>query len=168
MYVYVGTFVVAAVVLSTTLGFYTPLSDHPRVLVVLEVLVNLSLILEVALRATVLGKAYLQSWYNILDVAMACLSGGFLFFEAPIDSRHGHRESTREDMELSQSLVMLRIIVQFARLLLIAEHAQRSRKSLQAADDVVMGSPFDDLNLDFALLRERDMQAKHCGEYDGF
>ena len=44
-----------------------------------------------------------------------------------------------QDAELSQSLIMFRILVQFGRLLMIAEHVQRARKSQDSGDVNMLG-----------------------------
>lgn len=71
-------------------------------------------------------------------------------------------------MELSNSLVMARTLVQFGRLLLIAQHAHRSRQA-KSSDDVAfssLGADGLDINLDFALLREQQLQASHRNAED--
>mmetsp|Transcript_101585 Transcript_101585/g.287848 ORF Transcript_101585/g.287848 Transcript_101585/m.287848 type:complete len:172 (+) Transcript_101585:83-598(+) len=141
----------AGVLLATTLGFETPLHRSPRLVNALEAFVCLSLWVEIGLRATVVGAAFWASWFNIFDVAVAAASSCCLFWEAPSEEFQFQR---REDTELGQSLVMLRIVVQFARVMFIAEHAQRARGRK------LSGSPFEDLGLDFSVLRER-------GERDG-
>merc|ERR1719167_1735840 len=118
-----------------TLGLDTPLRDAPGALLALEGVVSASLLAEVALRAMVLGWAYLRSWSNVLDSAVALASVGLLFLVAPQASRSKDFEAQKQDVELSQSLVMARTIVQFVRLALIASHAKRSRQA-NAADDV--------------------------------
>mmetsp|Transcript_36708 Transcript_36708/g.104432 ORF Transcript_36708/g.104432 Transcript_36708/m.104432 type:complete len:169 (-) Transcript_36708:112-618(-) len=145
------TFFLAGVLLLTSLGFETPLRSRPRVVLLLEALVTFSLIAEVFLKAVVLGSGHLRSCSGALDATMGGLSAVFLFFEAPT-ARFG--EQKRVDLELSQSLVMLRILVQFGRLLVIAEHAHRAGR-LRAAT-----SPFDELGLDFSNLRRCELEAQ--------
>ncbi|CAK0855056.1 unnamed protein product, partial [Prorocentrum cordatum] len=107
----------------------TPLRDAPVMLLALESLVTLSLFAEVILRAVVLGSEYLRSWSNLLDSLAAAASAALLFWAAPRASRRRDFEGQKEDVELSQSLVMARIIVQFCRLLLIAQRAKRSHQA---------------------------------------
>mmetsp|Transcript_15883 Transcript_15883/g.31104 ORF Transcript_15883/g.31104 Transcript_15883/m.31104 type:complete len:239 (+) Transcript_15883:1-717(+) len=150
------TFLIAGLLLATSLGLDTPLRTSPYTTLALEACVSLSLVAEVVLRAYIVGKRYLQKCANIVDVLVASLSTGFLFVAAP---RAGYSEERREDLGLSQSLVMTRIVMQFARLLLIAEHSQRSRRD---------GAKGEELDLDFAALREHDgLLAKRCSGDDG-
>merc|ERR1719375_1965379 len=99
------------------------------------------------MRATVWGKDYLQTWSNVFDVVIAVASFNCLFIAAP----SAGSDEKKQDAELSQSLVMLRIIVQFSRILFIAEHAQRMRKALT---DNPLGSPLEAIDLDFGSLKE--------------
>ncbi|CAE7949841.1 unnamed protein product, partial [Symbiodinium sp. KB8] len=78
-FLYLATMVLAAVLLCVTLGMDSPLRDAPRVLLFLEGLVTASLVLEVALRAVVLGASYLKSWSNAVDCLVAVLSAGLFF-----------------------------------------------------------------------------------------
>merc|ERR1712032_602769 len=68
---YLATFLLAGVLLAMTLGLNTPLRDAPRTMLLMELLVSLSLVLEVGLRAAVLRRAYLQTWTNLLDLIVA-------------------------------------------------------------------------------------------------
>jgi hypothetical protein len=164
---YLATLVLAGALLAITLGLDTPVRDAPGALLALETLVTLSLFTEVVLRAVVLGREYLRSWSNILDGAMALASASLMFWAAPRASKAEDFERQKEDVELSQSLVMARIIVQFGRVLLIAEHTRRSRQA-KSADDVSFSNLASemglDIDLDFSVLREQNLQAKHRDE----
>mmetsp|Transcript_110763 Transcript_110763/g.196226 ORF Transcript_110763/g.196226 Transcript_110763/m.196226 type:complete len:231 (+) Transcript_110763:55-747(+) len=152
--IYILTFLLAGLLFAINLGLDTPLRDSPTILLALEATITLSLVLEVGLRAAVLGYDYLRSWSNMLDTFIAAASV-IMYFGA----------QQMQDVELSQSLVMLRIIVQFGRILVIAEHAQRLRKAMLEGDFGV-GSPLDAIDLNFANLSE-EIQAKNRGENDG-
>merc|ERR1719389_397759 len=130
-------------------------------LLVLEGVVSLSLFLEVMLRAVVLGRDYLRSWPNILDGIVALASGSLLFFAAPRASKAEEFEKQKEDVELSQSLVMARILVQFGRVLLIAEHARRSRQAKSAGGQDVSFAGLTELDFDFSLLRDERLLARN-------
>merc|ERR1719213_87954 len=106
--------------------------------------------MEVVLRAIVLGREYLSSVSNILDGIVAIASASLLFVAAPRASKAEEFEKQKEDVQLSQSLVMARTIVQFGRVIMIAEHARRSRQA-KSSDDVAFSSLGD---LDFSMLRE--------------
>lgn len=166
---YGSTFLLAAVLLAQALGFDTPLGGEPRLRFLLETLITMSLLVEVALRAVVLGREYLDSWYNIFDGTIALASGFFLFWASPLSSpkselKNAFSEEKQEDLELSQSLVMVRIIVQFARVLLIVEHTQRLRRERDGGGDV---PDFDEIDLDFGVLQEKVLQSRRRGEDDG-
>lgn len=168
---YVGTLVLAGVLLAVTLGMDTPLKDAPGALMVLEALVTISLFAEVLLRAVVLGRDYLRSWANILDSVIAVASASLLFWAAPRASRQLDFETQKEDVEMSQSLVMARIMVQFLRVLLIAQHAQRSSRQAAGRTEDISFSSLEasggadwDMDFDFAALRERELQEKHRTE----
>jgi len=150
------TFLLATVLLLTTLGFLTPLSGRPHFVLGLEVVVTATLAMEVGLKATVMGRVHLRTWTGALDACIAVVSVGFLIFEAPLAK---FRSERREDLELSQSLVMLRILVQFGRLLLLAEHAQRARKKS-------VYTSLEDLSLDFSALREWELRMQQQEDYD--
>mmetsp|Transcript_6127 Transcript_6127/g.14639 ORF Transcript_6127/g.14639 Transcript_6127/m.14639 type:complete len:247 (+) Transcript_6127:97-837(+) len=142
------TFLLGAVLLTTALGFDTPLRGRPHFQFLLEACVSLSLAMEVALKIRMFGLEYAKSYSNVLDAVIALASIAML-----VGGENAHSKATHvEDIELSESLVMMRIMLQFGRLLVIAEHVQRSRK-YQSGDE--MASPFDDLDFDFALLREK-------------
>lgn len=158
---YLGTLVLAGILLAVTLGLDTPLRDAPRMLLVLEGVVSLSLFMEVVLRAVVLGRSYLQSYANILDGLVAVASASLLFWAAPRASASQEYERQKEDVELSQSLVMARTIVQFGRVLLIAEHARRSRQA-KSADDITFATL--SAEFDFSALCEPQLQEKHREE----
>eukprot|EP00931_Biecheleriopsis_adriatica_P069055 TRINITY_DN42948_c0_g1_i1.p1 TRINITY_DN42948_c0_g1~~TRINITY_DN42948_c0_g1_i1.p1 ORF type:complete len:243 (+),score=56.59 TRINITY_DN42948_c0_g1_i1:56-730(+) len=169
---YLATMVLAALLLCATLGLDTPLRDAPVALFVVEAIVTLSLVAEVVLRAIVLGHSYMKSWSNIIDCSVALVSAILFFIAAPAASRAKDDERQKEDLELSQSLVMARIIVQFCRVLLIASHARRSRQSLFSVQSDVSFANLSDLlqysdleqDFDFTLLREKDMQERHRKE----
>mmetsp|Transcript_117023 Transcript_117023/g.331178 ORF Transcript_117023/g.331178 Transcript_117023/m.331178 type:complete len:232 (-) Transcript_117023:156-851(-) len=168
-YLYIATFVLAGCLLVANLGMDTPLRDAPRVLVMLEALVSLSLFLEVVLRAVALGREYVRSCANLVDGAVAAASVFLMFWAAPQAVRAHNFEGEKEDVELSESLVMGRIIFQFVRVLLIAQHARRSKQA-KASEDVtfssLIGAP--DLNLDFAVLLERQLQEqRRSQDFDG-
>jgi len=171
-YLYLATLVLAGVLLAITLGLDIPLRDSPRLLTGLEAIISLSLCAEVALRATVLGKDYIRSWPNVLDAVVALASASLLFWAAPRASQEGHLEKQKEDVELSQSLVMARTLVQFGRILVIAQHTQRSRQA-NAGDDVTFSALYAesgfDIDFDFALLRERRLRSEKqlSDDYDG-
>lgn len=173
-FLYLGTLLVSGVLLAVTLGIDTPMRDAPGVLLFLEGLVTFSLFTEVLLRAVVLGREYLRSWPNILDAAIALASASLMFFAAPRASKAEEFEKQKEDVELSQSLVMARTLMQFGRVMLIAEHARRSRQS-KSSDDLDFSSlgagaagNLDLGDLDFAVLREHTLQAVHrSGAGDG-
>lgn len=158
---YLGTLVLAGILLAITLGLDTPLRDAPQVLLTLEAVVSLSLFMEVVLRAVVLGRSYMQSYANILDGLVAIASASLLFWAAPRASASQEYERQKEDVELSQSLVMARMLVQFGRVLLIAEHARRSRQA-KSADDISFASLSADF--DFSTLCEPQLQEKHRDE----
>eukprot|EP00439_Symbiodinium_sp_Y106_P025212 s79_g3.t1 len=172
-FLYLATMVLAAVLLCVTLGMDSPLRDAPRVLLFLEGLVTASLVLEVALRAVVLGASYLKSWSNAVDCIVAVLSAGLFFFAAP--SARGD-EAQKEDIELSQSLVMARVILQFGRVLVIASHARRARQEQSAANGEISFSQLTDLiehadiekDFDFSVLRAQEMQDRHRQDDFGF
>mmetsp|Transcript_22173 Transcript_22173/g.40794 ORF Transcript_22173/g.40794 Transcript_22173/m.40794 type:complete len:245 (+) Transcript_22173:98-832(+) len=148
------TFVLGAILLTTALGFDTPLRGRPHLQFFLEACVSLSLALEVALKIRMFGCEYAKSYSNVLDAVVALASIAML-----VGGENAHSKATHtEDIELSESLVMMRIMMQFGRLLIIAEHVQRSRK-YQSGDE--MASPFDDLDFDFGLLRERGARTGH-------
>jgi len=166
---YLGTLVLAGVLLAITLGLNTPLRDAPVALLGFEAIVSLSLSMEVTLRAIVLGKEYLRSWSNVMDVAVALASVSLMFWSAPRASRANDFEAQKEDVELSQSLVMLRIIVQFLRVLLITSHARRSRNAKNVGDisfgdlsSLMTPGQFPDF--DFAVLQESELQEMHRTE----
>lgn len=165
--IYVAIFLASAVLLCITLGMDTPLRDAPFALLFLEGLVTFSLFMEVVLRAIVLGSDYLKSWSNLLDALVAIVSASLMFLAAPRASQTGNFETQKEDVELSQSLIMLRTMVQFGRLLLIAKSVNRSRQA-HAGDDVtfskLMGEDGLDIDLDFGALQERELQARHRAE----
>merc|ERR1719436_2075765 len=98
-------------------------------------LVSFSLIMEVVLRAVVIGREYFNSWSNVLDSGVAIASFSLMFLAAPRASKAKDDEREKEDVELSQSLVMARMIVEFGRVLLIAGHVRRSRQA-NASDDI--------------------------------
>mmetsp|Transcript_158691 Transcript_158691/g.280299 ORF Transcript_158691/g.280299 Transcript_158691/m.280299 type:complete len:244 (+) Transcript_158691:169-900(+) len=158
---YLGTLVFAGILLAITLGLDTPLRDAPRALLILEAVVSLSLLMEVVMRAVVLGRSYLQSYANILDGLVAFASASLLFWAAPRASASQEYERQKEDVELSQSLVMARTLVQFGRVLLIAEHARRSRQA-KSADDISFAALSADF--DFSALCEPQLQEKHREE----
>lgn len=164
---YFGTLVLAGTLLAITLGLDTPLRDAPGALLVLEGLVSLSLFVEVALRAMVIGKEYLRSWSNILDCGFAVMSASLIFWAAPRASESKDFETQKQDVELSQSLVMIRTMVQFGRVLLIAQHAVRSRRA-NASEEVtfsrLIAGPNVNVDLDFAVLRERELQQRNRSE----
>merc|ERR1712241_952022 len=119
---------------------------------------------EVVLRAIVIGKDYLRTWSNILDSGVAAASISLIFWAAPRASKSKDYETQKEDVELSQSLVMARTMVQFGRVLLIANHARRSHQA-NASDDITFSQLISDtdldIDLDFGVLRERQLQEKH-------
>jgi len=153
---YCATVVLAGGLLAITLGFNTPLRDQPMIIFCLEAAVTLSLFVEVALRVIVLGDEYLQSWSNILDCTVALASTILLFSAAPKASKAMNYQAQREDVELGQSLILFRTVVQFARIALIAQHARRSRESKGATD-----VSFADIDLDFSVLREQALKARN-------
>ena len=158
---YLATLVLAALLLCITLGLDTPLREAPRALVFLEGFVTASLVVEVVLRAIVQGRSYLKSWWNVLDCSVAFVSGGLFFFAAP----RAMGEAQKEDVELSQSLVMARVIFQFARVLLIASYARRAGGTLQPQPvsfaNVTEMLEFTDLqDFDFTLLKQ-ELQDRH-------
>jgi hypothetical protein len=165
-FLYLGTLVLAGVLLAITLGLDIPLRDAPGLLLGLEGIVSISLFTEVVLRAVVLGREYLQSVANILDAIVAIASASLMFWAAPRASKAEEFEKQKEDVKLSQSLVMARTLVQFGRVLLIAQHARRSRQA-KSSDDVAfssLGADGLDLDLDFAVLREQKLQARNRSE----
>eukprot|EP00913_Durusdinium_trenchii_P028019 g26270.t1 len=151
---YLATMVLAALLLCITLGMETPLRDAPRALLFLEGIITLSLVVEVILRAIVQGRNYLKSWWNAVDGSLAVLSSGLFFFAAP----RAAGEAQKEDVELSQSLVMARVIFQFVRVLRIASLARRA--STARGPDVSFANvtemlEFTDLeDFDFTLLKQ--------------
>lgn len=156
---YFATMVLAALLLCITLGLDTPLREAPRALVFLEGFVTASLVVEVALRAIVQGENYLKSWWNAIDCSVAFVSSGLFFFAAPRASD----EAQKEDVELSQSLVMARVIFQFARVLLIASHARRAGKMQEEVSfaNVTEMLEFTDIqDFDFTLLKQ-EVQDRH-------
>lgn len=161
--IYFATLVLAGVLLVVTLGLDTPLRDAPGALLALESAVTLSLFLEVLLRALAVGKEYLQSWSNLLDCAFAVASAVLLFWAAPRASQSQDFETQKQDVELSQSLVMARMVVQFGRVLLIAQHARRSRQASCSGDisfsELVANTDLE-RDLDFSVLRGREWQQK--------
>ncbi|CAK9118707.1 unnamed protein product, partial [Durusdinium trenchii] len=157
---YLATMVLAALLLCITLGMETPLRDAPRALLFLEGIITLSLVVEVILRAIVQGRNYLKSWWNAVDGSLAVLSSGLFFFAAP----RAAGEAQKEDVELSQSLVMARVIFQFVRVLRIASLARRA--STARGPDVSFANvtemlEFTDLeDFDFTLLKQ-EIQDQH-------
>jgi len=166
-FLYLATLLLAGVLLAITLGLDTPLRDSPAMFSVLEGVVTMSLFTEVLLRLVVLGRDYLNSWSNVLDLVVALASGSLFFWAAPRASKAEDFERQKEDVELSQSLVMARTLVQFGRVLLIAEHARRSRQS-KHSDDLDFSSLGDgsglDIDLDFSVLREQKLQVRSRNE----
>eukprot|EP00811_Abedinium_folium_P000198 NODE_10180_length_1371_cov_3.975080.p1 GENE.NODE_10180_length_1371_cov_3.975080~~NODE_10180_length_1371_cov_3.975080.p1 ORF type:complete len:261 (-),score=103.87 NODE_10180_length_1371_cov_3.975080:441-1223(-) len=166
-FIYLATLLVAAVLLLVTLGLDTPLRDAPRTLTTLETVVTLSLFVEVSLRAVVVGREYFQSWSNVADAVIAVASAALMFWAAPRASRAEDFEKQKEDVELSQSLVMARTLMQFVRVLLIAQHARRSRQA-SASEDITFSELIRDVNLDtdldFSVLREMRLQEMHRAE----
>ncbi|CAE8637925.1 unnamed protein product, partial [Polarella glacialis] len=166
---HLGTLFLAALLLSVTLGLDTPLRDAPGSLLFIEGLITMSLVVEVALRAIVIGQGYLRSYSNVFDSFLAVLSASLFFYAAPNASRAKDDERQKEDVELSQSLVMARIILQFVRVMLIASHARRSRQSIFSAQSDVSFSDISELlkysdleqDLDFNVLREKELQERH-------
>lgn len=159
------TLLLAGVLLMITLGLDTPLRDAPLMLLVLEGVVSVSLFTEVVLRAIVLGREYLESLPNILDACVAVASFSLMFVAAPRASSAKQYEAQKEDVELSQSLVMVRTVVQFVRVLTIANHAHRSSQA-KSADDITFSKLFSgagdlEVAFDFAKLREWDLHEKH-------
>lgn len=166
-FLYLGTLLTAGILLAITLGLDTPMRDSPGALLWLEGVVTMSLFTEVILRAVVLGRDYLQSWSNIFDGGFAILSAGLMFWAAPRAARAEDFEKQKENVELGQSLVMARTLVQFGRLVLIAQHANRSRQA-KSSDDSISFSSLSadslDVDLDFSMLREQKLQAQHRNE----
>lgn len=150
-YLYLGTLLLAACLLAITLGMDTPLKDAPGSLLFLECLVSLSMLMEVLLRAIALGSEYFHSGTNILDTFVAAASVFLMFWAAPHASKAHDYEVQKEDVELSQSLVMARIMFQFIRVMLIANHARRSRQAKSSPDDL-------DFDIDFGILHEQHLQ----------
>lgn len=156
--IYIITFCVAGVLLATTLGFDTPFRTEPRLLFFMETLVTLSLGFEVAIQASLMGSSYLHSWANVLDASMAVFSAAFLFWEAPYEVLEYEKF---QDMNFSMCLVMLRVVVVFGRVFLIAEQANRAR-------GMKVNSPLDlAKDLDFSVLCERGGMASSQSEDDG-
>jgi len=166
-FLYLATLLLAGVLLAITLGLDTPMRDSPAILLWLEGIVSISLFTEVALRAVVLGREYLRSWANVLDAVVALASGFMMFYAAPRAAKTEEFEKQKEDVELGQSLVMARTLVQFGRVLLIAEHARRSRQA-KGSDDldfsILGGDAGLDIDLDFSVLREHKLQARNRDE----
>ncbi|CAJ1368126.1 unnamed protein product [Effrenium voratum] len=152
---YLATMVLAALLLCITLGSDSPLREA-KALLFLEAFVTVSLVVEVVLRAIVQGKAYLKSWSNAIDTCVAVISSGLFFVAAP--SAAG--EAQKEDVELSQSLVMARIIFQFCRVLVIASHARRASEAEggKVSFDVQMLEELEDF--DFSQLKQ-EIQDRH-------
>merc|ERR1719329_161713 len=111
-------------------------------------------------------QVYIKTWSNLLDVILAGSSAGLLLWEAPHEI---FQSKTQEDVELSMSLVMVRILVQFGRVLMIAEHAQRARQA-KAALELLPGrlgdSPLEELDLDLSVLRKQGLGG-NLNEDDG-
>mmetsp|Transcript_47665 Transcript_47665/g.152221 ORF Transcript_47665/g.152221 Transcript_47665/m.152221 type:complete len:216 (-) Transcript_47665:126-773(-) len=160
---YLATLLLSGVLLAITLGMDTPLRDAPQALLWLEGLVSMSLFSEVALRAVVLGGVYLRSCSNILDSIVAIASASLMFWAAPRASRTKDFEAQKEDVELSQSLVMARTMVQLGRVLLIANHAHRSSQA-NSTDDISFSKLLSGSDFDFAVLRQRELQELHRSE----
>lgn len=165
--IYLATMLLAGVLLAITLGLDTSLKEAPGALLALEGLVSVSLFLEVGLRALVLGWQYLRTWPNVLDTLFAVASFLLMFVAAPRASKSSQFDRQKEDVELSQSLVMVRTMVQFGRVLLIAQHARRSNQARSAEDisfsHLIQGKDLD-IDIDFSLLRERSLQEHHRSE----
>ena len=155
-FLHVFTFLVAAGILVTTLGLSTTLRNSPRLMCSLEAFVCLSLVVEVLLR-TAMSWDYLYSLHGFVDCCVAFTSVGLLFW---VSKRNLHGRERDQDIELSQSLVMLRIIIQFARVLLAIEHVRRSEKG--ESELIGSGSEFD---MNFAVLREQALKARHRDDH---
>merc|ERR1719316_1717850 len=135
-YVYGITLIVSALLLAITLGLDTPLRDQPGILSILDVLVNLMLVVEVALRWLLMGKGYLSTWSNRFDVFVAVLSSVFLYWKAP----QADDAKQQQDVVFSDSLVMARIMVQFGRLYVVANSARRSKATDNAEGEIDFAS----------------------------
>lgn len=162
---YLVTFVVSSLLLCINLGVRMPLRTTPGIILLLEVAVNVSLFVEVGLRAAVLGADYLRSWPNVLDSFVASASAILFFVAAP----GAGDKAGQGDVELSQGLVMLRTGVQFGRLILIAQHARRSQKA-QASTDIsfsTLAESMAGVELDFSMLHERQLILQAHNEEDG-
>merc|ERR1740129_1163794 len=149
--IYAIMFGLAGGLLLTTLGFDTPLAKHAKAVLVLEVVVTSSLVIEVIMKYSVLGMLFLQTGLGSLDMLVAATSATFLFLQAPLAR---FKVDRKEDMELSQSLVMLRILIHFGRLLVLAEHTERARrvKSKNSAKEA--------LSFNFSVMQERELRKR--------